>query len=115
MGKLPIEKSFPRLIDAVVLPNTFELRDQGQFGFTLPVSQLIPAAEEAYAGFIRLGKHVAYCPQDLNVDGTVDGTDLAIMLSRWGQTRGLTDVNLSGTVDGGDLAVLLASWGQTCP
>lgn len=47
---------------------------------------------------------------DLNGDGTVDASDLAILLGAWGQP-GVTDLNCSGTTEAGDLAVLLGEWG----
>tara|TARA_B100001059_G_scaffold207824_1_gene219630 strand:- start:52 stop:921 length:870 start_codon:yes stop_codon:yes gene_type:complete len=48
-------------------------------------------------------------PADLNFDGTVDGADLTILLSFWGNP-GYADLDGSGIVDGADLAKLLASW-----
>ncbi|MGA1046149.1 MAG: choice-of-anchor X domain-containing protein, partial [Phycisphaerales bacterium] len=53
------------------------------------------------------------CIGDLNDDGVVDGADLAILLSGWGQP-GPTDLNGSGTTDGADLSILLSAWGE-CP
>lgn len=49
-------------------------------------------------------------PADLNGDGVVDGADLGILLSAWGQ-EGPGDLNGDGTVDGADLGLLLAAWG----
>lgn len=48
-------------------------------------------------------------PSDINGDGSVNATDLAILLGAWG-TSGPGDVNGSGSVDASDLAVLLGSW-----
>lgn len=53
------------------------------------------------------------CLGDLNGDDRVDGADLAILLSGWGQP-GPTDLNGSGTTDGADLSTLLSVWGE-CP
>lgn len=51
-------------------------------------------------------------PADVNVDGVVDGTDLAIMLGSWGVCGGCpSDVTGDGVVDSEDLAILLGSWG----
>lgn len=50
-----------------------------------------------------------YAPADLNTDGSVDGTDLGLLLGAWGQP-GLGDLNQDGTVDGTDLGLLLGSW-----
>ncbi len=49
-------------------------------------------------------------PADINNDGAVNGTDLAILLGSWG-TAGDGDVNNDGTTDGADLAILLGAWG----
>ncbi len=47
-------------------------------------------------------------PADLDSDGSVNGLDLAILLSGWASAAG--DVNGDGTTDGTDLAVLLSAW-----
>lgn len=52
------------------------------------------------------------CP-DVDHNGFVDGTDLAVILSNWGGT-GMGDLDCSGLVDGGDLARMLSGWG-VCP
>lgn len=49
---------------------------------------------------------------DFNGSGTVDGADLGMLLSAWGQP-GVTDLNCSGATDGADLGMLLAQWGST--
>ncbi len=51
-------------------------------------------------------------PADLNNDGTVDATDLAMLLGNWG-SAGMGDIDNSGTVDASDLAALLGAWGWT--
>ena len=48
---------------------------------------------------------------DVNGDGTVDASDLAILLGSWGATSGPSDINQSGLVDAADLATLLGDWG----
>ncbi|MFO0784077.1 MAG: hypothetical protein U0636_10385 [Phycisphaerales bacterium] len=52
------------------------------------------------------------CPADLDGSGTVDGTDLGLLLGAWG-TAPLGDLDSSGSVDGTDLGLLLGAWG-TC-
>lgn len=52
----------------------------------------------------------APCPADLNLDGQVDGADLALLLGDWG-ADGFGDLDRNDTVDGADLGVLLAAWG----
>lgn len=48
-------------------------------------------------------------PFDLNGDGVVNGADLAILLSDWGEPSP-ADFDGNNTVDGADLALLLAAW-----
>ncbi|XP_070558039.1 carboxypeptidase B-like [Ptychodera flava] len=38
---------------------TFEIRDEGEYGFFLPEDQIIPTGEENYAGFVALCLHIA--------------------------------------------------------
>ena len=47
------------------------------------------------------------------LDGQVNGSDLAVLLSSWG-TSGLGDLDGNGTVNGIDLSALLSAWGP-CP
>jgi hypothetical protein len=51
---------------------------------------------------------------DLNLDGAVDGSDLAIMLSYWGGVGfPIGDCNGDGIIAGADLAILLGNWGES--
>jgi hypothetical protein len=56
------------------------------------------------------------CPGDMNGDGCVDATDLALLLGAWGACplgcQG--DFDCSGGVGAADLAVLLGAFGQCC-
>ncbi|MEY3142325.1 MAG: Dockerin type domain [Planctomycetota bacterium] len=54
------------------------------------------------------------CPGDTNNDQTVDGIDLATVLTRWGMPGAKfpqADCNDDGVIDGTDLAIVLAGWG----
>ncbi|MDZ4752882.1 MAG: M64 family metallopeptidase [Phycisphaerae bacterium] len=53
----------------------------------------------------------ATCIADLDGSGTVDSSDLSILLGGWGSVAG--DLDQSGTTDAQDLSILLAAWG-TC-
>ena len=46
---------------------------------------------------------------DINGDGVVNGADLGLLLSGWGQP-GPTDLNNDGTTTGADLGLLLSHW-----
>jgi len=52
---------------------------------------------------------------DFNLNGTVNGQDLAILLNNWGLATGLGDANADGEINGQDLAILLSWWGVPLP
>jgi hypothetical protein len=57
------------------------------------------------------------CQGDVNDDGDVNGSDVAVILGFWGTGGTLfpaADVNRDGTVNGADLAGVLSNWGP-CP
>lgn len=47
---------------------------------------------------------------DIDLDGDVDGSDLAALLGGWGTQNPVLDFNGDQIVNGGDLAILLAAW-----
>ena len=49
-------------------------------------------------------------PGDLNGDGAVNGTDLALLLSVWGTSDPVADIDGNGTVGGSDLTIVLSGW-----
>jgi hypothetical protein len=61
-----------------------------------------------------------YCRDDFDASGSIDGADLGLLLSWWGNTYENSDLSLSprvdlddsGSIDGADLGVLLAHWGE---
>lgn len=58
------------------------------------------------------------CPADLNQDGQVNGSDIAVLLGFWGPTGTAfpaTDINQDGIVNGSDLAAVLTAWGACAP
>ena len=52
----------------------------------------------------------AWIPGDINLDGQVDGADLALLLAAWGGDDAMADLNGDGVVNGADMAVILANW-----
>jgi hypothetical protein len=52
--------------------------------------------------------------QDDDSTGSVDGDDLAFLMSSWGSADGAADINGDGIVDSVDLSYLLGAWGP-CP
>lgn len=51
------------------------------------------------------------CPADVDRDGEVSASDLAILLGSWGTFDPAIDLDGNGAVDAGDLAILLGAWG----
>ena len=56
-----------------------------------------------------------HCPPDVNGDGTVDGVDIAYLLSAWGTPGPDADMTGDGLIDSADLVSLLAGWGPCAP
>jgi len=53
------------------------------------------------------------CPEcpDINGDGTVDVSDLLIVIGYWGATGSPADLNSDGIVDVADLLIVIGNWG----
>ncbi len=49
-------------------------------------------------------------PGDIDLNGVVNGADLAQLMMAWGLSESTADLNGDGFVDGNDLAQLLANW-----
>ncbi len=49
-------------------------------------------------------------PGDIDGDGAVNGSDLAILLGDWGPGKSPADLNGDGNVDATDLALVLGAW-----
>jgi len=108
------------LLTEPVAPNHpgLELPD-GAPGVWDPFSDPMPdAAAQAYTELkeqmIGLLLSERSSAADGNLDGVVDGADLASLLGEWGG-MGFWDANRDGIVDGADLSILLTSWGPVQP
>lgn len=55
----------------------------------------------------------ASCPEDLDGDGLVNGSDFGLLLVDWGQS-GPADFDGDGEVGGSDVGIMLSAWG-VCP
>jgi hypothetical protein len=53
----------------------------------------------------------APCVGDVNADGSVDASDLAVVLGAWGTADAAADLDDDGAVGGSDLAIVLGAWG----
>jgi aminopeptidase S len=47
---------------------------------------------------------------DINGDGSVNGSDLSILLGSWGSNNPAADLDRDGVVGGADLATLMSNW-----
>jgi hypothetical protein len=54
------------------------------------------------------------CPGDLDLNGSVDATDLALLLGAWNTDADRSDLDNDGDTGSADLAILLGAWGP-CP
>ena len=74
---------------------------------------------ELAGGFWAGAAEDEFCFGDLDGDGDVGLSDLAQLLSNYGETSGMTyedgDLDGDGDVDLADLAALLGVYGTTCP
>ncbi len=52
------------------------------------------------------------CTGDFNVSQSVDGLDLALLMSDWGTSAASRDLDQDGTIGGADVAILFAHWGN---
>ncbi len=51
------------------------------------------------------------CAADLDADGAIGASDLALILGSWGQSSSAADLDHDGVVGASDLAIALGSWG----
>jgi hypothetical protein len=76
---------------------------------------IFDACEAGGAGDTDSDGHPDICERkygDLNLDGLINGVDLAFLLASWDSgSSGIGDIDGDGDVDGVDLAFLLARWG----
>ncbi|MFM1866926.1 MAG: hypothetical protein RL591_334 [Planctomycetota bacterium] len=66
--------------------------------------------EQDFSGLPVKGCGAVGVPGDIDGNGTVDASDLAVVLANWGSTDAASDLNDDGTVDASDLALVLANW-----
>lgn len=101
------------------LPPTFVMREISAVspdGSTIAVSGLYSDRFEYQSFLIHLNPPAA-CPGDTNGDNVVNGADLSVLLSQFGQSVAAgtgADFNGDGVVNGADLSVLLSSFGSGC-
>jgi len=93
----------------VTVENAVRLQFRNQSG--TPTSGGTPVL--ATVGYDNIRAKTADCLGDLDGDGSVSGSDLAILLGAWGPCAGCpADLDGSGDVSGSDLALLLGAWGD---
>ena len=50
------------------------------------------------------------CPEDINDDGSINVSDLLLVVADWGSTKSDADIDGSGLVDTTDLLAVIAAW-----
>jgi len=73
---------------------------------------------DVQANLVLLNADLVYYQGDLNLDGDVNGQDLAILAANFGsdgQTLATGDVTGDGLINGQDLAILAANFGSSLP
>lgn len=78
----------------------------------------VPGVRVRTGGALDVGAYEDACPGDINVDTTVDLTDLSTLLAQFGSDCASQpcagDIDASQTVDLNDLATLLSNFGSHC-
>jgi hypothetical protein len=83
----------------------------GHKDFSAEALEVLYKNEPGLWGYFVVGAPALYVNMHVStVCGVVNGADLAIVLSAWGQAGPVGDVNGDGTVNGSDLAIVLGSW-----
>ena len=54
---------------------------------------------------------IIFNPADINQDGSVNVTDMLIIIDQWGQTNSIADINNDGIVNVSDLLMVIDNWG----
>jgi len=62
------------------------------------------------SGQLDLTSIILPCPEDINGDGTIDVTDLLIVIGNWGRS-GDGDVTGDGMIDVSDILAIVGAWG----
>jgi hypothetical protein len=102
-----------------------EFNQGGTVSYTInspsKITATVPTGSQT--GYISINQGQALSPQpftvtasspktgDLNSDGSVNITDLSILLSSWNSTNSTADINKDSTVNILDLSILLSNYG----
>ncbi len=93
----------------------FDINRDGTISLIAPV---VPTQGGLPWDIVGWSGPVDTCPADINNSGTVDVSDLLIVIGTWGPCADPSDcpgdINNSGTVDVSDLLAVIGAWGQ-CP
>lgn len=94
---------------------TIELRDTGQNGFILPVSQIIPTGNDGLAGALTLV--TGLCRADLNRDNMVDDSDFVLFATAYDAfVTNSADFTGDALTDDNDFVIFAEAYDRlTCP
>ncbi len=99
---------FSRTLDTTTLSNGTH-----NLGLTVTLDDGAVLWEPYQTGEVTVNNIAAQTkPADLNNDGIVNITDLAMLLNKWGTADQTADINQDGIVNIFDLATLLNKWGS---
>ena len=127
-GAFPAETASSRFLTSAItarpwitvaggVPVTMRLEYDRTRGTGLPTRVRWESAQEfttviPSAQLDGLASSPQYLAGDLDLNGVVDGGDLAIVLANWNAPAvPIPDLDGDGDFDGGDLATVLGSWG----
>ena len=84
---------------------------------TITESENYYARDFDQSRYWTLCRSLSHCIADLNEDGIVNGSDLAMLLNKWGSDSAdeaclSSDIDGNGQVGGSDLSILLSKWGS---
>jgi len=94
---------------------TIELRDTGQNGFVLPVSQIVPSGNDGLAGALALV--TGLCRADLNRDNLVDDSDFVLFATAYDTfVTNSADFTGDAMTDDYDFVIFAEAYDQlSCP
>jgi enterochelin esterase-like enzyme len=108
---VPMNQDFDAFLTSLGVPHTLTIAP----GIGHSASALLPALGPGQWAFYNAALVEACRPlADVDVSGTVDGGDIAVLLLDFGAAGSPSDVDGDGAVTGSDLAIVLLGFGDAC-
>lgn len=109
-----IEDEDPLIICGYHISADSPCLDAGDNSGVLSGEKDVDGQGRIYNEVIDIGADELWTSSDVNGDGCVDDTDLAIVLQNFGLECAIGDINGDGIVDDEDLAIVLEDFGLGC-